>query len=149
MSLFPGHCFQLSSKLADHQAKQCAAETQQVCALSAATRIALIHQSNSPTSMEHNRLNEVYSSLSDELDETTFPKTERTYFSRICNGYHTAHRRQLNLIEVFDNCVCRLNGEEVEWAEYAWMLIRHSWLNYTTETLATPWTNSSAFYAQL
>ena len=113
MSLFPGYCVQLSSKLADHQTKQCAAEAQPVCALSAATRIALIHQSNSPTSIEHNRLNEVYSSLPDNLDETTFPITERTYMSRIRNGHHTAHRRQQHLVEVFDNGVCRMNGEEV------------------------------------
>ena len=79
--LSPGHCGLPGNELTDHQAKLGATETQPDNTLDAATQRS---QSwfLSPTTIQHEWLKEVHTSLPDEQIKTYFSKMERTDLAR-------------------------------------------------------------------
>ena len=121
IALAPGHCGLSGNDLADHQAKLGATETQPDSTLEPATRRALIHPSCHPPPIQHERLKEVCTSLSDELTETSFAKTERTDLARFHSVRHPALRHWQHLLGISKDAVSRLCGEEVESAGHIWL----------------------------
>ena len=118
-----GHCGLSGDELAGHQAKLGAAETQPDNELELATRRTLIGGScrPPPSQIQHERLKEVYTSLPDEQIETSFAKTERTDMARFRSGHQPALRCWQHSVEISEDAVCRLCGEEVESIEHIWL----------------------------
>ena len=93
-------------------------ETQPDNALEPATWRALIRHSSRPPPIQHKQLKEVNTSLCDEQIETSFAKTERIDLARFRSGLHSTLRRWQHLAGISEDVVCRLCGEEVNYAEH-------------------------------
>ena len=109
----PGHCGLSGSKLADHQAKLSAAETQPNNTESSRPPFLL------PIPIKHVWLKEVCTSLPDEQIKTSIAKTECTDLACFSSSHHPAFRLWQHLVGISEDADCRLCGEEVELAEHS------------------------------
>ena len=104
------HCGLPVTELADHQDTLGEAETEPNNTLNTATPRAPIRRSCNP--LQHERLKEVHTPLTNGKMETSFSKTEHTELARFHSGHYHALRHWQHLVGVSDDAITRLCGGE-------------------------------------